>query len=50
MNIRDLKVGAMCVYFPPKESVDDNRHFPAEVLAVGKRVRVRITSLDEGGG
>lgn len=50
MNLSDVKVGATYVYYPPKECEDDNRHFPAQVLAItkGKRVRVRLVAF--GGG
>ncbi|MDX1252180.1 MAG: hypothetical protein IDH49_08055 [Gammaproteobacteria bacterium] len=42
MKIDQVRVGVKCTYFPPKENVDDNRHFPVVVEAVGNRVRARV--------
>lgn len=50
MELKDVVVGGCYTYYPPKEHCDDNRHFPAVVEAVGKRVRVRIFLLGAEGG
>lgn len=42
MRLDEVEIGKQYTYFPPKEREDDNRHFPAVVEAVNKRVRVRI--------
>jgi len=42
LELSEIKIGEQYVYYPPKENVDDNRHFPAKVEAVADRVRVRI--------
>lgn len=49
MDLSDVQVGKTYIYYPPKETIDDNRHWPATVLEIGKRVRVRLHS-PEGGG
>ena len=42
MELQQVEIGKQYTYFPPKEHADDNRHFPALVEAIAKRVRVRI--------
>lgn len=45
MKIEEVKVGERYTFFPKKESADDSRHFPCEVVYVKKLVRVRIFML-----
>lgn len=50
MEISQVEIGAQYTYYPPKEHADDNRHYPAKVEAVAKRVRVRIFMAGAEGG
>lgn len=42
VELERVAIGEQYTYYPPKESGDDNRHFPATVEAVAKLVLVRI--------
>lgn len=42
MKLEQVKIGEKYTFFPKKEAVDDNRHFPCEVVDVKRLVRVRI--------
>lgn len=50
MKLDEIEIGRQYTYYPPKETADDNRHFPALVEAVAKRVRVRIFMEGAEGG
>lgn len=39
-----MNIGDKVEYYPPKKTVDDNRHFPAVIRAIGKRVRITYFS------
>lgn len=41
MKIAEVQVGQTYTYWPP-QGAEDNLHFPAEVVEIGKLVKVRI--------
>lgn len=41
MKIAEIQVGQTYTYWPP-QNAEDNLHFPAEVVEIGKLVKVRI--------
>lgn len=42
MKRDEISIGQYLVYYPPPADKDDNRHFPAQVEAIGKLVKVRL--------
>ena len=42
MKLSEIEIGKIYTYYPPKEHMDDNRHYPAKVLSIAKLVRVRV--------
>ena len=47
MERGELRVGETYTYYPPKERVEDNVHYPAEVLEIGRRmIKVRLAGLE----
>jgi len=45
MKIADIEIGKTYTYWPP-QGAEDNLHFPAEVVEIGKLVKVRIRRVE----
>lgn len=45
MKIAEVRIGQTYTYWPP-QNAEDNLHFPAEVVEIGKLVKVRIRRAD----
>lgn len=46
----NINIGQSVTYYPPPIDKADNRHFPAIVEAIGKRVKIRAFMLGEEAG
>lgn len=48
--MEQFAIGEIVTYYPAKKGEDDNRHWPAEVLAVsGQRYRVKVLAPPPAG-
>lgn len=45
MKIAEVQIGQTYTYWPP-QGAEDNLHFPAEVIEIGKRVKVRVKTAE----